>query len=114
MGKPSKKALGKRKAPPAPEKSVSSVKRHSSADNQSNKKAKAQPEREVGPTGKPKRRPDQPKKVKLRDQKFIPVPKTEFASDDDEDLMDLGEDDELDIGQAGGFASGLDRNALSR
>lgn len=85
-----------------------------SADKQSNKKAKAQPEREVGPTGKPKRRPDQPKKVKLRDQKFLPVPKTEFASDDDEDLMDLGVDDELDIGQAGGFASGLDRNALSR
>lgn len=86
------------------------------AYDQANKKAKAAqvPEREVGPTGKPKRRPDQPKKVKLRDQKFIPVPKTEFDSEDDEALEDLGEDDELDIGQAGGFASGLDRNALSR
>lgn len=52
--------------------------------------------------------------MKLRDQKFLPVPKTEFASDDDEDLEDLGVDDELDVGQAGGFASGLDKNALSR
>lgn len=29
-------------------------------------------------TGKPARRPDQPKKVKLRDQKYIPVPESAF------------------------------------
>ena len=67
---------------------------------------------EKGPTGKPKRRPDQPKKIKLRDQKVIPVPKTTFGGSDDE-LLDLEVDDELDM-DAGSFLRGLDKNALGR
>ncbi|KAL1412366.1 hypothetical protein Q8F55_000110 [Vanrija albida] len=122
MGKPSAKALGKRKAPGggggAPKKAK--------AGKPAKGKAAAgfgadDPERaDRGPTGKPKRRPDQPKKVKLRDQKVIPVPKTSFASDDEDDSeddimdMDLGEEEGLEIGTAGGFLAGLDSKALSR
>jgi nucleolar complex protein 3 len=77
---------------------------------------------ELGPTGKPKRRPDQPKKVKLRDQKVIPVPRTTFAPSDDDDLdsdddimdMDLGEEEGLEVGAAGGFLASLEPKALSR
>ncbi|WVR00141.1 hypothetical protein IAU59_007283 [Kwoniella sp. CBS 9459] len=122
MGKPSSKALGKRKAS-AP------------SSKGSNKKPKAGPsgrpakeDNELGPTGKPKRKADQPKKVKLRDQKVIPVPKTAFAgkqrgsdddedgddSDDEEDVGDLGEEEELDAAVAGKFMMGVDENALSR
>ena len=71
------------------------------------KKSNATP-KEVGPTGKPKRKEDQPKKVKLRDQKSIPVPQSVFAGrrkrdsdeeeeedeEEDDDMMDLGEEDE--------------------
>ncbi|OCF44668.1 nucleolar complex protein 3 [Kwoniella heveanensis CBS 569] len=122
MGKPSSKALGKRKAP-AP------------STKGSNKKPKAgpsgRPAKEddgLGPTGKPKRKADQPKKVKLRDQKIIPVPKTAFAGkqsasgpgsiegseDEDEDFEGLGEEEELDAATAGQFLMGVDENALSR
>jgi nucleolar complex protein 3 len=68
-----------------------------------------------GSNGRPQRRPDQPKKIKLRDQKIIPVPKTVFAGDDNGMDLDLGdeEDEELDIAGAG-FLTGLDKNALSR
>jgi nucleolar complex protein 3 len=81
--------------------------------------------------GKPARRPDQPKKVKLRDQKFIPVPESAFLSkgkgkaravdvaddsgedaeeaeedgseDDDEDMMvDEDDDEALEYIKAGG------------
>lgn len=81
---------------------------------------------ETGPTGKPKRKPDQPKKVKLRDQKFIPVPKTAFASgaggggdaseddEDDFDDEDLGVEEGLDMEAVGRFARGLDSAGLSR
>ncbi|ORY33445.1 CBF/Mak21 family-domain-containing protein [Naematelia encephala] len=101
MVKPSKKALGKRKAPV----------------NQS--AASKKPKQELGPTGKPKRKPDQPKKVKLRDQKVIPIPRTEFDAQDNDDEgimdMDLGEEEGLEIGgEASRFLTGLDRNALGR
>lgn len=112
MVKPSKTALGKRKAPPPQPKGKQPA------------KAKA----EVGPTGKPKRKPDQPKKVKLRDQKVIPVPRTVFAKskravedgegdeDDEEDFddEDLGVEEGLDAEFAGSFARGLDPQGLSR
>lgn len=112
MAKPSKTALGKRKAPPL--------------QNKSKQPAKAKAE--VGPTGKPKTRPDQPKKIKLRDQKVIPVPQTAFAKsarvadaeeeegDDDEDFddEDLGVEEGLDAEFAGSFARGLDAHGLSR
>ncbi|WVF72950.1 hypothetical protein IAT40_007768 [Kwoniella sp. CBS 6097] len=121
MGKPSSKALGKRKAAGPSSKG-------------SNKKPKPGPsgrpakeDNELGPTGKPKRKADQPKKVKLRDQKVIPVPKTAFAgrqrgSDDDdegddsedEDFEGLGEEEELDAATAGSFLMGVDEHALSR
>jgi nucleolar complex protein 3 len=72
---------------------------------------------EKGPTGKPKRKPEQPKKVKQRDQKFLPVPKTVFGQNgddsDDMDEDDLGVEEGMDFAQAG-FLKGLDRNALSR
>lgn len=58
------------------------------------------------------RRADQPKKVKLRDQKILPVPQTQWAGDSD--VSDLGEDEDLDIGAAGSFAAGMDAKALSR
>jgi nucleolar complex protein 3 len=91
-------------------------------DEQNKKPAK---ETETGPTGKPKRRPDQPKKIKLRDQKFIPVPKTAFAGreengaddeDEDEDFddEDLGVEEGLDMEAVGRFARGLDSAGLSR
>jgi len=73
---------------------------------------------ELGPTGKPKRKPDQPKKVKLRDQKVIPVPQSVFAEEDDSDfdsdLGDLGEEEGLEVGAAGGFLASLEPKALSR
>lgn len=78
---------------------------------QTAKKAKSE-ETKVGPTGKPLRRPDQPKKVKLRDKKTLPVPGTQWA--DDSDVSDLGEDEDLDIGAAGSFLAGLDAGALAR
>jgi len=74
----------------------------------------------LGPTGKPKRKPDQPKKIKLRDQKFIPVPQTTFAGaggedeDDEFDDDDFGVEEGLDAEYAVGFAKGLDKSALSR
>lgn len=69
------------------------------------------PDNERNANGRPKRKPDQPKKVKLRDQKMIPVPRTDFASEDE--LSDLGDDEDLDVGAAAAF-SRLDANALSR
>lgn len=72
---------------------------------------------EVGPTGKPKRKADQPKKIKLRDQKVLPVPETHWAGDEydsDEDIMDLGEDEELGLEGAGAFLASVDQKALSR
>jgi nucleolar complex protein 3 len=62
--------------------------------------------------GKPKRRPDQKKKVKLRDQGVIPVPRTEFGGEEesDEELEDLGDEEGLEAG----FLLGMDKNALSR
>ncbi|OCF61335.1 nucleolar complex protein 3 [Kwoniella mangroviensis CBS 10435] len=108
MGRPSAKALGKRKAPPPPTKG-------------GNKKTKTanSAEQELGPTGKPKRKADQPKKVKLRDQKSIPIPKSTYAEDqdgdDEEDLEDLGEEEGLGAGSASArFLMGMDENALSR
>lgn len=86
-------------------------------------KAAAAEAAERGPTGKPKRKADQPKKVKLRDQKVIPVPRTAFAggaddsdgdSGSDSDLDDLGAEDGLEAGAAGGFLASLDPRALSR
>ncbi|BEI82716.1 hypothetical protein CcaverHIS002_0305840 [Cutaneotrichosporon cavernicola] len=108
MGKPrpSKKALGKRKAPPAPAANVA-------------KKAKGPKgsalDDESGPDrgGRPKRKPDQPKKVKLRDQKLIPVPRTDYASADEDELSDLGEDEDLEIDAAAAFSK-LDPSMLSR
>ncbi|TXT06003.1 hypothetical protein VHUM_03764 [Vanrija humicola] len=113
MGKPSAKALGKRKAPGGP---AGPAKKAAAGGFATDDVERA----DRGPTGKPKRRPDQPKKVKLRDQKVIPVPKTDFASDDEDDSdddimdMDLGEDEGLEIGNAGGFLAGLDAKALAR
>lgn len=108
MGKPGAKALGKRKAlaskPPAA------------------KKAKAAPaEDNTQANGRPKRKPDQPKKVKLRDQKTIPVPKSIYAqvSGDEDDgidddmLEDLGEEEGLGLENAK-FLTGIDTTALSR
>lgn len=137
MGKPSAKALGKRKAPGGGG-GVSCVvlpcdlalTPQAAKKSKPGKPAKGKAttgfgaddvERaDRGPTGKPKRRADQPKKVKLRDQKVIPVPKTAFASDDEDDSdddimdMDLGEEEGLEVGTAGGFLAGLDTKALSR
>ncbi|WVR07636.1 hypothetical protein IAU60_004678 [Kwoniella sp. DSM 27419] len=121
MGKPAGKALGKRKAPAGPPKP--SNKKHKAGGpsragpSKSNKgKAVDGEDKETGPTGKPKRKPDQPKKVKLRDQKVIPVPKTAYAEsdDDDEDIEGLGEEEDLDVATAGTFLSGVDASALSR
>lgn len=94
----------------------------------------------MGINGKPKRRPDQKKKVKLRDQGVIPVPRGEFdvgrrrrpaatgepgeeddeeegedeseeeMDGDDDDLMDLGDEEGLEAG----FLLGMDRAALGR
>lgn len=94
--------------------------------------------------GKPARRPDQPKKVKLRDQKFIPVPESAFLSkgkgkaravdvaddsgedaeeveddeseDDDDMMVDEDDDEALEYIKAGGasFLTGLDAKTLSR
>lgn len=124
MGKP-KRALGKRKAPPAPAGNVSHLPSPLGiADDKAAKKAKgpkgkgkpslddADPN-ERSASGRPKRKPDQPKKVKLRDQKMIPVPRTDYASASDDDLSDLGEDDELEIGAAAAFSK-LDPSMLSR
>jgi hypothetical protein len=47
----------------------------------------------------------------------IPVPRTVYdgAEDDtDDDLMDLGEEEGLEVGAAGGFLAGLEPKALSR
>lgn len=93
----------------------------SDKQNQGFKKSKtAGKPMEIGPTGKPKRRPDQPKKVKRRDQKIIPVPRTDFANDggeSDDEIMgiDLGEEDGLDtIEGAEIFLKGVNKTALSR
>jgi nucleolar complex protein 3 len=97
-------------------------------------------ESNVGINGKPKRRPDQVKKVKLRDQGYIPVPRGEFdvgrrrrptvvgegededdedeegeesedeVEGDDDDLMDLGDEEGLEAG----FLLGMDKSALGR
>ncbi|OWT37457.1 nucleolar complex protein 3 [Cryptococcus neoformans Bt1] len=108
MGKPGAKALGKRKAPaskpPAPKKSKAAPAEDSTQAN-----------------GRPKRKPDQPKKVKLRDQKTIPVPKSIYAtgSGDEDDGMDsdmlenLGEEEGLGLENAK-FLAGIDTTALSR
>ncbi|KIR29197.1 nucleolar complex protein 3 [Cryptococcus deuterogattii LA55] len=108
MGKPGAKALGKRKAPaskpPAPKK----AKAASTEDN-------------TQANGRPKRKPDQPKKVKLRDQKTIPVPKSIYAQGsgdeddgmDDDMLEDLGEEEGLGLENAK-FLAGIDTTALSR
>ena len=107
MGKPSKTALGKRKAPPP------------KPAKKSNSQAESK-KTEVGPTGKPKRKPDQPKKVKLRDQKFLPVPKSAWAGQDGVDSEDefgdddLGVEEGLDAEFAGSFARGLDKTGLCR
>ncbi|WWC72062.1 uncharacterized protein I206_106022 [Kwoniella pini CBS 10737] len=105
MAKPSAKALGKRKAPPPSSKGGNKRSKPSKPNNEN--------EKETGPTGKPKRKPDQPKKIKLRDQKSIPIPKTNYASGSDIDEDDLGEDEDLDVGSAR-FLVGVDENALSR
>jgi nucleolar complex protein 3 len=83
--------------------------------------ASAAPVVERGPTGKPKRRPDQPKKIKLRDQKLIPVPTTAFAEEgqgsdsDDDSELDVGGDEGLEYLQsAAGFLGDIDAKALSR
>ncbi|WVQ84650.1 hypothetical protein IAT38_006805 [Cryptococcus sp. DSM 104549] len=107
MGKPSGKALGKRKA-------------SGPASKPAPKKSKPSAAPEVQSNGRPKRPADQPKKVKLRDQKYIPVPTSAYArgGEDDEDDSDavegLGEEDDLDMESAGRFLVGLDTNALSR
>ncbi|WRT70179.1 uncharacterized protein IL334_007173 [Kwoniella shivajii] len=121
MAKPSNKALGKRKAPaPLPSSKGGNKKSKPSKGKDSNVA-------ETGPTGKPKRKPEQPKKVKLRDQKSIPIPKTTFAAkgkstrtqidedeDEDEDeLDDLGEEEGMEAGNAR-FLLGVDEGALSR
>ncbi|KAL7418527.1 hypothetical protein Q5752_006985 [Cryptotrichosporon argae] len=111
MVKPTPAKLGKRKAAAAPA--------------AASKKPKAKAERELGPTGKPKRRPDQPKKVKLRDQKTIPVPRTVFAgpaggngggdSDiDDDDDVGMEDEVELEAFRKSGFLASADIGALSR
>lgn len=82
------------------------------------KKSNATP-KEVGPTGKPKRKEDQPKKVKLRDQKSIPVPQSEFAGrrkkrdsdEEDESEEDDGVDDMMDLGEED---EGIDASFLAR
>nr|XP_018260827.1 nucleolar complex protein 3 [Kwoniella dejecticola CBS 10117]OBR82985.1 nucleolar complex protein 3 [Kwoniella dejecticola CBS 10117] len=107
MAKPSAKALGKRKAPPP------SAKGGNKKAKTSTKPNAKRDEQETGPTGKPKRKPDQPKKVKLRDQKSIPIPKTSYASGSDIDEDDLGEEEGLGAGSAR-FLVGVDENALSR
>ncbi|WWC91753.1 uncharacterized protein L201_006700 [Kwoniella dendrophila CBS 6074] len=124
MAKPSAKALGKRKAPPPSTKGGNKKAKPSKPTKSTNTT-----QQETGPTGKPKRKPDQPKKVKLRDQKSIPIPKSSFASkksnnqdDDDDDDDDDDEDDMLDdLGEEEGlgassakFLIGVDENALSR
>ncbi|CAK9783293.1 nucleolar complex-associated protein 3 [Cutaneotrichosporon oleaginosum] len=104
--KPSKKALGKRKAPPAP--AGNAAKKAKGA-----KVSALDDERGQDRGGRPKRKPDQPKKVKLRDQKLIPVPRTDYASASDDELSDLGEDEELEIDAAAAFSK-LDPTMLSR
>jgi nucleolar complex protein 3 len=126
MPKPSSKALGKRKAAAPPSKvCVMLVLAPHPLTTQTSKKSRpsrpgkssSHRETELGPTGKPKRGPDQPKKVKLRDQKIIPVPMSGFENDEgsEDGLMDLGEEEGLEVGgSASAFLKGLDRNALSR
>ncbi|KAK4685523.1 nucleolar complex protein 3, partial [Tremellales sp. Uapishka_1] len=115
MAKHAPKSAPKRKASQAPV-SVPISKKSKSSSKPSTSKLD---EVERGPTGKPKRRPDQPKKVKLRDQKTIPVPRTAFEGQDDgdesDDMMDLGEEEGLEVmAGAGSFLAGLDKSALSR
>ncbi|WVN86488.1 uncharacterized protein L203_101652 [Cryptococcus depauperatus CBS 7841] len=103
MGKPAAKVLGKRKAASTQSKS-------------SGKKVKAT---NVQENGRLKRREDQPKRVKLRDQKTIPVPKSVFARDngdedkesDSDELDNLGEDIEI---KGAEFLASLDPVTLSR
>lgn len=118
MGKPSAKALGKRKASTAAPKKVSSLTWCAALLILPQGK---QPTQELQPNGKPKRRPDQPKKVPLRDQKFIPVPQSSFAgpsgsgsSDDGGMDLDSEEEEGLDIGDAAAFARNVDSQALGR
>ncbi|RXK36534.1 hypothetical protein M231_06193 [Tremella mesenterica] len=66
---------------------------------------------EQTPSGPGKRRPDHPKKIKLRDHRLIPVPRT--AYEDDSEIEDLGEED-FDMKGLGSFVAGVDKNALSR
>lgn len=108
MGKPGAKALGKRKAP-------------ASKPPASKKSKAASAEDSTQANGRPKRKPDQPKKVKLRDQKTIPVPKSIYAtgSGDEDDGMDsdmlenLGEEEGLGLENAK-FLAGIDTTALTR
>lgn len=143
MVKPPPKGSGtKRKAAPPvlkPSKRAKTVKNARAAASAPKVKPGQLPkESNVGINGKPKRRPDQIKKVKLRDQGYIPVPKGEFdvgrrrrptvvgereegdseaeeesedeVEGDDDDLMDLGDEEGLEAG----FLLGMDRNALGR
>jgi nucleolar complex protein 3 len=83
--------------------------------------------KELNPlNGKPARRPDQPKKVKLRDQKFIPVPESAFLGkgkgkaravdgegDSGEDSAgEEGEDDDEDEDDLGMLVDGEDDEAM--
>lgn len=96
----------------------------------------------MGINGKPKRRPDQKKKVKLRDQGVIPVPRGEFdvgrrrrptvagepgeghdgeeegEEESEEDVDGDDDDDLMDLGDEegleAGFLLGMDRAALGR
>ncbi|WVW86217.1 hypothetical protein I302_108259 [Kwoniella bestiolae CBS 10118] len=111
MAKPSAKALGKRKAPPP------SVKGGNKTKKSKPTKPTKTVEQDLGPTGKPKRKADQPKKVKLRDQKSIPIPKSTYADgdEDSDELEDLGEEEGLGATSASArFLVGMDEGALSR
>ncbi|WVQ74215.1 hypothetical protein IAR50_003809 [Cryptococcus sp. DSM 104548] len=106
MGKPGK-GLGKRKAPPghskpAPKKAKPSAPAKDGEDT-------------TQPNGRPKRPADQPKKVKLRDKKVIPVPESAYARDayDSDDLENLGEEEGMGA-ESAGFLASLDAGALSR